>query len=956
MKAKTYHLNENWFITTDPKNVGINDNWQNAIQESCIPAFVPSIIQQFFPAYHGVAWYWNTFKNTLSMGNDRVLLRFGGVDYKATVWLNGILLGSYEGGETPFDFDVTDYLKEDNLLAVRVLNPSDKMIDGMTLMSTPHRNKVMKPSAGSNFNHGGIWYGVTLECVPEARISDKMLVGDIKGNLTAFVTVLSEFANEEKANLSLTVYEKSGTNAIRAQKDIEISIQKGENNFELTTFVEQVELWDCDNPYLYTVEIILKGKDFEHKYKQSFGFREFCVKDGYFYLNGKKIFIKSAHSGNAFPIGQGFPVHPGQVRQDFVYAKACGFNMLRAIAGLFRPEQLDIADELGLLVYEESLASWCVAYSQWNFWNSREEFEEIRKRRAVTDMPIDNIENIVQRWKNSNTCMINRDKNHTCVVVWGLLNETLRNDIFYTAVDYIKELRAIDKTRLVLLNSGRFDYDHSIGSASNPYSDSWDNVMGSDGDESQNFWGKWNDSAGYIASTPNAGDHHRYSDAPVDYQMREWYKTLGKNAELPIFLSEFGIGSLFNVIEEYKHFIQYGYSEELEDYAWLKRQGDALEKDWERLGLKKVFPFAESFLKESQHKNAKERKNLFDVLRANNYLSGYSLTGLLDHGMCGEGLWSYWRRFKPEMFDAISDGWAKLRFCILPTRCAQVGENVEFEAYLANDGVLKSGEYHATFAITSDDGVIATFDKTFTINGDDFSTFILKERAKIEKAGTYKILASLKEGSPAGFETEFYVIDKPKRVDACVKLVGVEENVQSLLSSYGVTSDESDVIIAGNVNDKEIENLIEKVKNGSTVAFVDVSVFKGANNEKLLKLREIIPDLTVFDGRDWLYHKELVVANKDVFDGLSKKIVDLDVFIECFPHVVFKTNQTPTDVICPGFQTGYHCESGAYGLYHAIEGFKVGKGMIYLFTFPLNRNYCFDRLFMNFVQYLSKRN
>jgi hypothetical protein len=155
---------------------------------------------------------------------------------------------------------------------------------------------------------------------------------------------------------------------------------------------------------------------------------------------------------------------------------------------------------------------------------------------------------------------------------------------------------------------------------------------------------------------------------------------------------------------------------------------------------------------------------------------------------------------------------------------------------------------------------------------------------------------------------------------------------------------------------KEIENLIEKVKNGSTVAFVDVNVFKGKDNENLLALREIIPDLTVFDGRDWLYHKELVIANKDVFDGLSKKIVDLDVFIECFPHVVFKTNQTPTDVICPGFQTGYHCESSAYGLYHAIEGFKVGKGMIYLFTFPLNRNYCFDRLFMNFVQYLSKRN
>jgi hypothetical protein len=120
-------------------------------------------------------------------------------------------------------------------------------------------------------------------------------------------------------------------------------------------------------------------------------------------------------------------------------------------------------------------------------------------------------------------------------------------------------------------------------------------------------------------------------------------------------------------------------------------------------------------------------------------------------------------------------------------------------------------------------------------------------------------------------------------------------------------------------------------------------------------LRELIPDLTVFDGRDWLYHKEVVLANKEVFAGLGKKIADLDIFVECFPHVVFKTQTTPDDIIAPAFQTGYHIEPTAYGLYHAIEGYKVGKGMVYLFTFPLTRSACFDRLFTNFVRYLSKR-
>lgn len=955
--SKNYNLCENWFIATDSDNVGINENWQNGIERSAIDAFVPSIIQQFFPSYHGVAWYWNKFDFPASENTDRVLLCFGGVDYKATVWLNGVLLGSYEGGETPFEFDVTNCIKEDNLLAVRVLNPSDKEIDGLTLMSTPHRNKVMKPSAGSCLNHGGIWYGVSIECVPSIRISDKMLRGDIKGNLKASVTVLSDFTDTVKACLALKIRKRNLNSTLVSEKVEHVCVKNGKNEFGIKAFVEQVELWDCDNPHLYLVEISISGEGFSHSYCQSFGFREFCVKDGYFYLNNKKFFLKSSHTGNAFPVGEMMPVHPGHVQKDLIYAKACGFNMIRSIAGILRPEQLDLADEIGMLIYEEPFASWCMAYSHWEYWQNSEEFEQIRASRAVSDMPIDGIENIVWRWRNNTSQMIERDKNRTCVVVWGLLNETLHNDIFYTAVDYINELRKIDSTRLVILNSGRFDYDYSIGSASNPYSDSWENLMGNDGDVSQSYYGKFRDNAGYIASTPKAGDHHRYSDAPVDYETRKWYRELGSDAKLPVFLSEFGIGSLFNVIEEYKHFVQHGYRLDLDDSSWLKRQGDALESDWERLGLKKVFPFAESFLKESQRKNAKERKSLFDMLRSNNNLSGYSLTGLLDHGMCGEGLWSYWRRFKPEMFDAVSDGWARLRFCLFPPRCVKANEEFEFEAVLANDGILTSGEYHASFAIVSEDETVSTYQKAFTIDGNDFATPITTEKAVLSKAGKYKLVAMLDEGSPAGFETEFYVIDKPKNVCASVNTIAMPDNVKSLLTQNGVVVAEksSSLVIAGNVDATKVRELIQKAKDGATVAFVDVNAFRGRDNERTNALREIIPDLTVFDCRDWLYHKEMVIANKEVFDGLGKKIVDLDIFNECFPHVVYKTNTTPDDIICPGFQTGYHAEATAYGLYHAIEGFKVGEGMVYLFSFPLNRSGSFDRLFMNFVQYISKR-
>ena len=99
-----------------------------------VPTRVPWIIQDAFPAYHGVAWYWREFvAPTNPHPQGRYLLRFWAVDYRADVWLNGQSVGGHESGETPFTLDVTDAVKPGatNLLAVRVVNPANERIDGL---------------------------------------------------------------------------------------------------------------------------------------------------------------------------------------------------------------------------------------------------------------------------------------------------------------------------------------------------------------------------------------------------------------------------------------------------------------------------------------------------------------------------------------------------------------------------------------------------------------------------------------------------------------------------------------------------------------------------------------------------------------------------------------------------------------------------------------------------------
>ncbi len=170
-------LSGSWQIVADPENRGRDECWCDAARPDALPAPVPGIIQQVFPTGHGVFWYYIQFTPVVSAAaHERILLRFGAVDYLADVWLNGRYMGGHEGGETPFDLDATEALEPSrrNLLAVRVLNPTRDPIDGIRLDETPHRNKRCHDefTPGSGFNTGGIILPVSLEVVPALRIAD----------------------------------------------------------------------------------------------------------------------------------------------------------------------------------------------------------------------------------------------------------------------------------------------------------------------------------------------------------------------------------------------------------------------------------------------------------------------------------------------------------------------------------------------------------------------------------------------------------------------------------------------------------------------------------------------------------------------------------------------------------------------------------------------------------------
>ncbi len=429
-------LDGSWLLAVDPGNVGLSGEWWTAPHAEAKRTKVPWIIQDAFPGYHGVAWYWKEFEGPANHYQDgRTLLRFWQVDYKCDVWLNDTAIGSHEGGESMFVFDVTGIVKpgQTNRLAVRVLNPTHEPVDGIVLNETPHRNKALPYRSGSAWNQGGIWDSVEVLNVPQAWVEDLFVRPDWKtGEIRVQANIRSAGAAPLKSRVQFSVAPAASGETLTVTC-LEPELKLGDTLVETTLKVEQHRLWDLDEPNLYRVTARLcpdgtqEGRDF-HEHSVRCGFRDFRLEDGYFRLNGKRIYLKCSHTGNCCPIGLEMPHDPDFLRRDLINQKMMRYNAIRFIAGVPKRYQLDLADEIGLMVYAESYAGWCLA-----------------------DSP-----KMKQRYNESVFGMIKRDRNHPSVTIWGLLNETNDGPVFRHAVSVLPEVRKLDDTRLILLNSGNW--------------------------------------------------------------------------------------------------------------------------------------------------------------------------------------------------------------------------------------------------------------------------------------------------------------------------------------------------------------------------------------------------------------------------------------------------------------------------------------------------------------------
>lgn len=395
-------LNKNWMLISGNKDENSDYHASGIPKNDAISVQLPCYTHMYLEDHVGISWYEKNLTLDSAPSNDEVaLLCFEQADFRTTVSVNGEIAGTHTGGENPFTFDVTNLLHAgENRITVRVSKPHEKDIDGYSFDEIPHRNQCVKGlQPGMCYNESGICGEVTLKILPKTYIEDVYLVSDFtSGKIRAEITMMNQYNQGQNAEITLQCG-RSPRGEITVCKTITTLLEIGRNTVEAELVVPDFELWDIDNPVLYQVitKVSCCGKD--HLTTTRTGFRHFEVKeDGYFYLNGKRHFLKCTHTGNCMPLStHHIALDKELLRKDFIMAKATGFNTVRFISGMALPIQLDLCDEIGLMVYEEPTAGWRTK----NGPHAKECF--------IYDT----------------LSMIKRDRNHPSITLWGLLNETI---------------------------------------------------------------------------------------------------------------------------------------------------------------------------------------------------------------------------------------------------------------------------------------------------------------------------------------------------------------------------------------------------------------------------------------------------------------------------------------------------------------------------------------------------
>lgn len=302
--------------------------------------------------------------------DQEVILKIGGANYLCRVFLNGEYMGMHRGGSTPSYFNVTEALRDENRIIL--------------VVDSTRRPEQVPTENTDWFNYGGTYRDIALIRLP------KVFIKNFKISLVPDGT----FRHIEAA---VRLSQKINTEAVLSIEELgikqKLSIENGEGKIVIEA---RPSLWSTETPKRYEVTL----QCMEDSVRDQVGFREIRVENGEIYLNGKPVFLRgiSAHEES---VANGKALTDEERIENIKLAKELGCNFMRLAHYPHHENMAKLADELGILLWEEIPVYWAIRFER---------------------------EETYQDAENQLLELITRDYNRASVIIWSVGNENADTD------------------------------------------------------------------------------------------------------------------------------------------------------------------------------------------------------------------------------------------------------------------------------------------------------------------------------------------------------------------------------------------------------------------------------------------------------------------------------------------------------------------------------------------------
>ena len=781
--VSTIPLNGEWKVIFDYDNKSGSHNIKEITNlfDSINPKVlkVPSCLESHKKDFEGVAIYKKSFLVPNTWGNRNVEITFNAVNYLAEVWFNNEVVGTHKGGYTPFTFRLNETIKigDTNTIFLRVVTPivlSNQRIGGVGRFEVPSWRGAI---------NGGIWQGVYLKSFGKIKIEDVFIKSDYQTHIVDLEIMLDNTFNKNTLSEMMIKFYDSKNNLIKKLKS-KINLNPGKNLINEQVLIENAKNWEPNSPDLYKVQVEVNQDFIKSDYwSYKFGFREFTMKNGKFFLNGNEFFLKGAFFEGLYPIGVGFPDSEEMARKEIQMALDAGFNMIRPWRKPPPEMWLDLCDQMGVLTVG-SIAIECM-------------------HRPIATPALPEMVEIEVRES------ILRDRNRTCVIQWELFNELWQPVLKQMMHPMALLAREIDPTRIILDESGGFADGANFYL---PY---------------QNTAVKFNDIHNYPGWRVFENWISAFQGVGLDDQEKKArnlpMKGPGNNvvSGLPVFLSEIGYGSIPDFQKTNTIFKEKGnpLTATYRDHMELE---NAYNKALIESGFNKQYKTVSELATLQHNFHGRLNRRMLEGARINPLLSGYCV-----HALCGgdwvlgAGLIDIWRNPKGAVYTETAKA-NQERILVLRAnpRNLYSGEQIHLETFIVNE--LDNFSGNLILSLESDDGTKfwtknenvnvsngINVSEKIDINSDEFigkyfiNGLLKDNNGKIIYES--KIPVNIYNSSSIEAKKNLYVLESNNRLANYLNNKGVS------FDSYSNQTDGQGLVIVGQLNDKS-DNFISKLE------------------------------------------------------------------------------------------------------------------------------------------------